>query len=216
MSQYDYPLMSLSHNQLSLGWDLRWRASAEHFEDCRVALGARLKARGQIMLSVAIAAVRENNAPLVKGRQPTKFTPHNVARIKEWVAKGVGRDEIANRLGVTVGSLQVTCSRLGISLRKSSSAKGNGAIQPLGVVQRSTEHIQQADDPVQAKLRLLIQSKNRQAASDLPLSPDLLVQLALEASVRGQTIPDLIGNIVRRMLQQDLVGQILRSGNSSR
>jgi hypothetical protein len=113
------------------------------------------------------------------------------------VAKGVGRDEIANRLGVTVGSLQVTSSRLGISLRKN---KGNGAIQPLGVVQRSVEHIQQLDDPVQAKLAVLIQSKNRQAASDLPLSQDLLVQLALEASVRGQTIPDLIANIVRRML----------------
>ena len=51
-------------------------------------------------------------APLIKGRQPRKFTPDNISRIKDWVAQGVGRDEIASRLEVTVGSLQVTCSRI--------------------------------------------------------------------------------------------------------
>jgi hypothetical protein len=80
----------------------------------------------------------------VKGRQPTKFTPETIARIKDWVTQGVGRDEIANRLEVTVGSLQVTCSKLGISLRRSALAE-SGANQPLGLVQRSIEHIQQGD-----------------------------------------------------------------------
>ena len=167
------------------------------------------------MSSVASAAVRENAAPLVKGRQPTKFTPDNIARIKEWVAEGVGRDEIANRLEVTIGSLQVTCSKLGISLRrKSSLAEGNGAIQPLRVVQCSTEHIQQDNTLAGAKFILLIKTQNKQAAFDLPLSQDLIIQLALEAAVRGQTIPDLIGKIVRRVLEKDLVGEILRNGNS--
>jgi len=82
------------------------------------------------MLSVATAAVRENNAPLVKGRQPTKFTSDNIARIKDWVAQGVGREEIANRLEVTVNSLQVTCSKLGISLRKRSLAISS--VPPVG------------------------------------------------------------------------------------
>ena len=81
----------------------------------------------------------------MKGRQPTKFTPETIARIKDWVTQGVGRDEIANRLEVTVGSLQVTCSKLGISLRRSALAESNGANQPLGLVQRSIEHIQQGD-----------------------------------------------------------------------
>jgi hypothetical protein len=166
------------------------------------------------MSSVASATVRENAAPLVKGRQPTKFTHDNIARIKEWVAKGVGRDEIANRLEVTVGSLQVTCSKLGISLRrKSSLAEGKGAIQPLRVVQCSTEHIQ-GNTLAGAKFILLIKTQNKQAAFDLPLSQDLIIQLALEAAVRGQTIPDLIGTIVRRVLEKDLVGEILRNGNS--
>src|SRR6516225_4114006 len=54
----------------------------------------------------------------VRGRRAVKFTPQAIEKIKEFVAEGISRDEIANRLGVTVGSLQVTCSRLGISLRR--------------------------------------------------------------------------------------------------
>jgi len=125
------------------------------------------------MSSVASAAVRDDG-PLVKGRQPRKFTPENIARIKDWVTQGVGRDEIANRLEVTVGSLQVTCSKLGISLRRSALAESNGAIQPLSLVQRSIEHIQQGDHPAQVKFTLLIQKQSRQAAFDLPLHQGLI------------------------------------------
>ena len=164
-------------------------------------------------MSVASAAVRENDAPLVKGKQ-RKFTPDNIAKIKSWVAQGVSRDEIANRLEVTVGSLQVTCSRLGISLRKSSLTKGNGAIRPLGVVQRSIEPTPEGTHSVQAKLTLLLKAQNRQVAFDLPLHEGLFAQLALEASVRGQSVVGLIGRILSQVLQKDLVGELLRNGDS--
>ena len=52
------------------------------------------------------------------------ITPQVMEKIKELVAEGLSRDEIANRLGVTVGSLQVTCSRLGI-WRPSSTDNDN-------------------------------------------------------------------------------------------
>jgi hypothetical protein len=68
--------------------------------------------------------------------------------------------------------------------------------------------------PARAKLMLLIKTQNRQAAFDLPLSQDLLVQLTLEASVCGQTIADIIGKIVSQVMEKDLVGEILRNGNS--
>ena len=164
------------------------------------------------MLSVAIAAVRENNALLVNGRRPTKFTPNNIARIKEWVASGVGRDEIANRLHVTVGSLQVTCSRLGISLRKRSLA--NGAISPVGVVQRSTKDVRHVDDSARSKVKLLIQKQGSEAEFDLPLHQGLMEQLALEASVRGKGIADLIRTILSQVVRKDLVGELLRNGDS--
>jgi len=145
---------------------------------------------------------------LVKGRQLRKFTPENIAKIKGWVTQGVGRDEIANRLEVTVGSLQVTCSRFGISLRRRALAQGNGAVR------RSIADIRQGDHAAQAKFALLIQAQDRQAAFDLPLGQDLIEQLALEGSVRGQTIANLIGKIVSQVMEKDLVGEILRNGNS--
>ena len=62
------------------------------------------------------------------GRRATKFCPANVQKIKDWVAEGISREEIAKSLGATVGSLQVTCSRLGIRLRRRdlSSVKAPG------------------------------------------------------------------------------------------
>jgi len=52
-----------------------------------------------------------NASSSARGRG-VKFTPQTIEKIKEFGAEGLSRDEIANRLGVTVGSLQVTCSRL--------------------------------------------------------------------------------------------------------
>src|SRR4030088_3478307 len=52
------------------------------------------------------------------GRRATKFTPANIQKIKDLVARGLPREQIAQSLDVPLGSLQVTCSRLGISLRR--------------------------------------------------------------------------------------------------
>jgi hypothetical protein len=173
-----------------------------------VSLTRGVDARGQFMSFIASAAVRENDAPLVTGRRRRKFTADNIARIKDWVAHGVRRDEIANRLEVTVGSLQVTCSRLGISLRKSA----NGALQPR-IVQRSIEHIPEGVHPSQAKFVLLLKAQNREVAFDLRLHAGLIEELALEASVRGQSVADMIGTILRQVVRKDLVGELLRNGN---
>src|SRR6201981_2659611 len=52
-----------------------------------------------------------------RGRLIT-FTPERLQQIRNLVERGKSREEIAELIGVTVGSLQVTCSRLGISLRR--------------------------------------------------------------------------------------------------
>jgi len=159
------------------------------------------------MFSVAIATVRHSNVPAIRARQK-KFTPENIARIKAWLTQGVSRDEIANRLEVTVGSLPVTCSRLGISLRKSSILKGSG-LRPIGVVQRYIENIHEADHPARPKFTLLIQKQGRQGAFDLPLSHDLIKRLAFEAAFHGQPISDLIGKIVIKIASSSLVADLL-------
>ena len=165
------------------------------------------------MSSIANAAPRENSVPVAKGRRPSKFTPENIAKIKDWVAQGVSRDEIANRLDATVGSLQVTCSRLGISLRRSSLAKGNGAIQPLGVVRRSIEPNRQGAPAAQSKFTLSIGTQDRQSTVDLPLPHIVIAQLALAASVRDLSIAELIGKTLVRVIEKDSVQEILRDGN---
>jgi hypothetical protein len=50
--------------------------------------------------------------------RPVKFTPERVQQIRNLVERGKSREEIAELIGVTVGSLQVTCSKLGIGLRR--------------------------------------------------------------------------------------------------
>ena len=49
--------------------------------------------------------------------RPIKFTPERMEQIKNLVERGMSREEIAETIGVTLGSLQVTCSKHGISLR---------------------------------------------------------------------------------------------------
>jgi hypothetical protein len=55
--------------------------------------------------------------PLSRGR-PIKFTPERLQQIRNLVERGKSQEEIAEILEMTVASLQVTCSRLGISLRR--------------------------------------------------------------------------------------------------
>ena len=63
-----------------------------------------------------------------RGRQ-VKFTPERIQQIKNLVERGKTREEIAELIGVTVGSLQVTCSRLGISLRRPTFNNAIGSLR---------------------------------------------------------------------------------------
>jgi len=66
-----------------------------------------------------------------RGR-PIKFTPERLQQIRNLVERGKSREEIAELIGVTVGSLQVTCSRLGISLRRVVFNNGMGLLRRGG------------------------------------------------------------------------------------
>ena len=61
---------------------------------------------------------------------------------------------------------------------------------------------------------MLIQKQNRVAQFDLPLNQRTIEQLVLVASVRGWTIADIIGKVVRQVMEKDLVWEILRNGDS--
>jgi hypothetical protein len=63
-------------------------------------------------------AIAEPKISNVRKRRPSKFTPERLEQIRDLVALGKSREEIAGLLRVTVGTLQVTCSKRGISLRR--------------------------------------------------------------------------------------------------
>jgi hypothetical protein len=59
----------------------------------------------------------------------SKFTPEKIQQIINLVERGKSRDEIAELVGVTTGTLQVVCSRLGISLRRRLLEVGTGKVE---------------------------------------------------------------------------------------
>ena len=65
---------------------------------------------------------------LPRGKQ-SKFTPTNVRQIINLVERGKSREEIAEIIGVTPGTLAVTCSRLKISLRGPRFDLGTGVLR---------------------------------------------------------------------------------------
>ena len=69
----------------------------------------------------------------VLGARQTKFTPERLSQIVNLVERGKSREEIADLVGVTVGTLQVTCSRFGISLRRPRFNTGTGYLRPSKV-----------------------------------------------------------------------------------
>ena len=70
------------------------------------------------------AVERQKSSLLTTRGKPTKFTPERLQQIINLVERGKSRDEIADILDVPAGSLQVTCSKMGISLRRPKIING--------------------------------------------------------------------------------------------
>jgi hypothetical protein len=158
-----------------------------------------------------------NASSTVRGRR-VKFTPQVIENIKDFLAEGISRDEIANRVGVTVASLQVTCSRLGISLRRIISPNGSRrrtADVRLGSVgiahvgeQKEVSQPEACTTPV-AKFAIRMRCHGIEQASDIPLSSATIEVLALEATWRDLAIAELIGQILVAAINKDMIHKIL-------
>src|SRR5262245_37303182 len=85
------------------------------------------RAVGRMKMSEAAPAI-ESIQPSSRGR-PTKFTPENIRQIINLVERGKSKEEIAEVIGVTPGTLQVSCCKMGISLRRPSFDIGTGLLR---------------------------------------------------------------------------------------
>ena len=162
-----------------------------------------------------------------RGQTNNKIYPQAIERIKDWVAQGINRDEIAKLLGVTVGSLQVTCSKLGISLRRHLFRHGSAphtldpaerAIPPRSSVgiahvreQKTVETSQTALHiaPL-AKFAITMQHQGKEVATDVPLTSRAIEELALKAMVQNVGIAELVGQILVAAIKKDMIQEILR------
>jgi hypothetical protein len=185
---------------------------------------------------------------LTRGRQ-IKFTPERIQQIKNLVERGKSREEIAELIGVTVGSLQVTCSRLGISLRRPTfnngtislrreeprfnrvstpGSSGSDSALPQVTIERPEKHAwpgpaEQAPRSCQAQYAapwqewgkrateagaasfvIRMQYRGEERTTELPLTRDMIGQLAFEAAFRNVTIGELIGELIAALLNKDL------------
>jgi hypothetical protein len=167
------------------------------------------------------AAVPIRNAsPPVTGRR-IKFTPQVIEKIKEFVGEGVSREEIANRVGVTVGSLQVTCSRLGISLRRiilpngTADVRGRTIPSPFSVGIAHLREQREVSQPAaraapSANFAIRMRHRGKEQTTDVPLPSPAIEILALETMLRDLNIAGFIGQILVAAINKDMIHKILR------
>ena len=172
------------------------------------------------------------------GRRATKFCPANVQKIKDFVAQGISRHEIAELLDVPLGSLQVTCSRLGISLRRPKVENGkktitmhdpiahngralsqpieeqsqensrSGTTEPAPAAKPQQEHVKALEAGL-ANVAIRIQYKGTERTTELPLTLGEIARLACEAEFRDMTIGQFIGKLIEAMVTKDLFPVVL-------
>ena len=131
-------------------------------------------------------------APGSRGGRQVKFTPERMNQIRNLVERGMTREQIAETIGVTVGSLQVTCSRWGISLRPPKFKTGVAQLDRVSAPPTAPV----ASAASEASVAVLIRYRNMEQAIPLPLTQDMIGQLALEAAFRDTKIADLIGELI--------------------
>ena len=144
------------------------------------------------------------------GRRATKFTPANVQKIKDFVAQGLSREEIAKSLDVTLGSLQVTCSKLGISLRSHHSAARVSVSSRAFVAngQLYVGHMRRVADRG-ARFQVVLQSQGKESATDLGITARDIGRLGLEASTQGLAMTELMSQVLAEALKKHLIQEIL-------
>jgi hypothetical protein len=141
-----------------------------------------------------------------KSGRPSKFTPQAIEKIKEMVAQGLSREEIAQLLDVTVGSLQVTCSRLGISLRRPR------VYHPSYERLKPQLQLRMVEKGSRPKGKFAITMKGQGdalRAVDVPLPNKAIAELGLLASLRDVGLVDLIAEILDGAVKKGLVEKIL-------
>ena len=188
-----------------------------------------------LIQSIAAGDAQAMKSPqlLTTRGRPTKFTPERFQQIRNLVERGESREAIAEILDVTVGSLQVTCSRLGISLRRPkvvhllqqhSPIDRNESMLPHPIEEQSQGYSRSgpAEPALAAKqqevktleagsgsIAIRTQYKGTERTIELPLTLEDVARLAWEAEFRDMRIGQFIGALIAAMVTKDLFRAVL-------
>jgi hypothetical protein len=142
----------------------------------------------------------ETALPRTNVGRPSKFTSERIQQIKDLIARGETCEIIAAHIGVTVGTLKVTCSRLGISLRRPRVK--------LVPPSTATETAKRAGTAA-ATFTIRMQHNGQAQDTPLPLTSNMISQLALEASARDQRIGELAKDLLEIVAERGLFDEVL-------
>src|SRR6516164_5786567 len=117
-----------------------------------------------------------------RGRQ---FTPERLQQIRNLVERGKSREEIAELIGVTVGSLQDTCSRLGIGLTYTGSRGGDVPLPPINGQSQQNSQSGPVEQPQATTTRMIPIDRKR------PVDTHVGQRLKEYRQLRGMTVREL-------------------------
>ena len=128
------------------------------------------------------------------------------------MAEGISREEIAKSLGVTVGSLQVTCSRLGISLRRRDllSSKGPGRPRTVKEHPSAPSIVGQMQAGSVLHLIIALECNGRRQTTQLPLTTPAIGQLKLEAEMRKLSMGQLLAEVASMAIKKGMIEKFCR------
>jgi hypothetical protein len=137
---------------------------------------------------------------MTKTGRSMKFTPERLEQIKNLVERGMSREEVAETIGVTLGSLQVTCSRRGISLRRPKQITGLTTPKRRTLVapqfQQGDATMSEDDNQPLVKISVRLEYKGMAKNIEIPLSNETVGRLALEASMHNCTVGELLAVLI--------------------
>jgi hypothetical protein len=168
--------------------------------------------------------------------RPLRVTPERIGQIKNLVERGYSREEIAELLNLSVDSLQVACSRFGISLRRAVLGNGVGLRQrsgqigaglnhgsdnstssqpPLPQQEEDLHHLRQIHAAAQhreadsALFTIRIRYKGEERTTELPLTKAVIDRLALEADLHHVRIDELVSKLIIKTMKKGLLQLVL-------
>ena len=167
------------------------------------------------------------SGPSFRGR-PIKFTPERIQQIKNLVERGKSREDIAELVGVTMGSLAVTCSKLGISLRRRMVNNGVRVLRPTkasslartNILECGREAPSQPEEDATSTFKNDVAEKEagtpsqKQAQADKMASARFAIRMEykrVECTAELALTPDMIEHLVLEAEFRNLrIGELIR------